>query len=173
VIDIRALIDQHMNATKLDILVFGPAVDPPSSDPFIASMQTKRQEIRKRLQNAGHNCLFGEDVVDPALPAHLADPLLQETVAMKAADLIIVLVGAPGSIAEAKTITTHKDLCAKAAFYCFEDHKDGLVAKHLQFMTNYGATFTLVRLPDVVACQLTGTVLDRVLAVQAGKAFLF
>jgi len=92
---------------------------------------------------------------------------------MKAADLIIVLVGSPGAIAEAKTITSDKELCQKAGFYCFDDHKSGLVARHLQFMSRYGATCDLVALSDVQACHLTTAVLDRVRAVQVGKAFLF
>jgi hypothetical protein len=172
-IDIKGLIAKQLKETKLEILVFGPAVDPPSGDPYIASLQSKRKEIKQRLIDEGHSAVFGEEVVDPSLPAHLADPLLQEVVAMRAADLIVVLVGSPGAIAEAKTITGDKDLCVKAGFYCFEDHKDGLVVKHLQFMTTYGATCQLVSLAAVQACHLTAAVLERVRAIQTGKAFLF
>ncbi len=172
-IDVKALISKQLNDTLLEILVFGPAVDPPSPDPHVASFQAKRKEIKARLIDEGHSVAFGEDIFDPTLPAHLADPLLQEVVAMNAADLIIVLVGSPGAIAEAKTITSKKELCQKTKFFCFEDHKDGLVAQHLQFMSQYGSTCSLVSLPAVQACHLTGTVLDQVRAVQVGKAFLF
>lgn len=172
-IDLKALIDKQLADTKLEILVFGPAVDPPSGDPHVASLQSKRKEIKARLLAEGHSVAFGEDIFDPTLPAHVVDPLLQEIVAMQAADLIIVLVGSPGSIGEAKTITGKKELCQKSAFYCFEDHKNGLVVQHLQFMQKYGATCALVSLPAVQACHLTGAVLEHVRAVQVGKAFLF
>ncbi len=74
-----------------------PAVAPPSTDAHVASFQEKRKQIRQKLIEEGHSAAFGEDVVDPTLPAYLADPLLQEIVAMRAADLIIVLVGSPGA----------------------------------------------------------------------------
>jgi hypothetical protein len=172
-IDVKTLIENQLKKTTLDILVFGPAVDPPSADPHVASLQVKRKEIKRRLLGEGHFAAFGEDVVDPSLPAHLADPLLQEIVAMRAADLIIVLVGSPGAIAEATTIAREKDLCGKAEFYCFEDHKDGLVVRHLRLMASYGASCRLVSLADVQACNLTGAVIEKVRAVQVGKAFLF
>lgn len=162
-----------MADTKLEILVFGPAVNPPSSDPYVASMQAKRMEIKARLVGEGHSVAFGEDVIDRSLPPHLADPLLQEIVAMRAVDLIIVLVGTPGAIGEAITISRERELCQKAGFYCFEEHKDGLVVQHLAFMTTYGATCDLASLPAVQACNVTTQVMEKVHAVQAGKAFLF
>ena len=171
-IDVRSLLDKHMRATKLEILVFGPAIDPVSKDPYIASLQRKRKQIKDCLRAEGHDALFGEDVVDPSLPARVSDPLLQEIIAMGEADLILVLVGSPGSILEAEAIASRKDLCAKAAFYSFEEHKDGLVAQHLSFMQTYGATFQLVTLPDVDACHLTTTILEKVAAIQVAKAFL-
>ncbi len=173
-IDVKKLIRDELEATKLDILVFGPAVDPPSSDPFILSLQGKRKEIKQKLLDDGHHAYFGEDVVDPTLPAHVADPLLQEIVAMRAADLIFVLLGSPGANAEAVRIAAEPDLCKKSSFYCFEDHKDGLLGKQIRFVSdNLGATFSLVTLASVQACSLTGAVLSRVRSVQAGKAFLF
>lgn len=173
VIDVKGLIATQLKDTKLEILVFGPAVDPPSGDPFVASLQNKRKEIKKRLLDEGHSVAFGEDVFDASMPAHLADPLLQEIVAMRAADLIIVLVGSPGAIAEASTITRDQNLCQKTGFYCFEEHKGGLVVQHLQFMSRYGATCDLVSLAYVQACNLTKSVIEKVQAVQVGKAFLF
>ena len=80
-IDVRAAIEKHLSETRLEILVFGPAIEPASHDPYIASLQRKRQEIRSRLVADGHSAAFGEEVVDPSLPAHLSDPLLQEIVA--------------------------------------------------------------------------------------------
>jgi hypothetical protein len=170
--DVRALIDRHLRATKLEILVFGPAVHPPSTDPYVASLQQKRKQIKERLLSEGHNALFGEDIVDPSLPSHLTDPLLQEVVAAGEADLIVVLVGSPGSIFEAQAISSRRELCAKAAFYCFEDHEDGLVVQHLRYMRTFGATCQLVSLADVNACHLTAAVLDKVAAIQIAKALL-
>jgi hypothetical protein len=172
-IDVKKLIEDHLKSTKLDILVFGPAVDPPSKDPHVASLQVKRKDIKQTLIDEGHSAAFGEDVVNSTLPAPISDPLLQEIVAMRAADLIIVLVGAPGAIFEAATIAREKELCGKAQFYCFEDHKDGLVVRHLQYMSAHGATCRLVSLAEVQACKLKAVVLEKVRAVQVGKAFLF
>jgi hypothetical protein len=172
-INVKKLIEDQLKKTRLEILVFGPAVHPPSADRYVASLQVKRKEIKQRLIDEGHDAAFGEDVVDPSLPAHLADPLLQEIVAMRAADLIIVLVGSPGAIIEAAAIAREKELCAKAEFYCFEDHKDGLVVQHLRLMATYGAAFRLVSLAEVEACNLTAAVLKKVRAVHVGKAFLF
>jgi len=173
VIDVKALILTQLKDTKLEILVFGPAIDPPSTDPYVASLQFKRKEIKKRLLDEGHSVAFGEDVFNPSMPAHLADPLLQEIVAMRAADLIIVLVGTPGAIGEAISITREKRLCQKASVYCFDEHKAGLVVQHLRFMSQHGATCDLATLAAVQACHLTKAIMDKVEAVQAGKAFLF
>jgi hypothetical protein len=169
-IDVASIIEKELASTPLEILVFGPAVDPPSPDPFVASLQNKRKEIKTRLIADGHSVAFGEDVVNPSIPAA---PLVQEIAAMSAADLIIVLVGSPGAIMEATTISHNKSLCGKASFYCFENHKDGLVVKHLQYIIQFGATLQLVTLPDVQICKLTTTVLEKVRAIQIGKAFLF
>jgi len=172
-IDVKALIQKQLSDTKLEILVFGPAITPPSADARTASLQLKRQAIKQRLIDEGHSAKFGEDVVDPSLPSHLADPLTQEIVAMRAADLIIVLVGSPGSLVEGARISAERELCGKTQFYCFEEHKDGLAVRHFLQMEAHGATCRLVSLADVQACHLTGAVLDRVQAIQVGKAFLF
>jgi hypothetical protein len=172
-IDVTKLIDEQLKSTRLEILVFGPAIDPPSTDAHIASLQAKRRQIKQKLIDGGHSAAFGEDVVNTSLPAYLADPLLQEIVAMRAADLIIVLVGSPGSIAEATMICGDRELCGKAEFYCFDEHSGGLVVRHLKHMEAHGATCKLVSLAEVQACHLTASVLERVRAVQVGKAFLF
>ena len=172
-IDVKVLIEAELKNTTLEVLLFGPAVEPPSSDPFVAGLQAKRKEIKARLTNEGHSVAFGEDIVDPSLPALLADPLLQEIVAMRAADLIIVLVGSPGPIAEAMTIAGKQELCGKASFYCYEDHAEGLVVRHLQFVERFGSTCQLMSFNDVETCKLTGTVMEKVRAIQVGKAFLF
>jgi hypothetical protein len=169
-IDVARIIEKELKDTPLEILVFGPAVDPPSTDPYVASLQTKRKEIKNRLIAQGHSVAFGEDVVNSSIPAA---PLVQEIAAMSAADLIIVLVHSPGAIMEATTISHDKSLCGKASFYCFEDHKDGFVVKHLQYVVQFGATLQLVTLPEVQVCKLTAAVLEKVRAVQIGKAFLF
>lgn len=171
--DIKAAISAQLDATRLDVLVFGPAIAPPSTDPYVASLQQKRVAIRDALIAAGHNALFGEDVVDPTLPKHLADPLIQELMAMRSADMIVVLVYTPGAVMEATAIAREKQLCAKTIFYCFAEHKDGLVGQHLLFAQTLGAVCQLITLPDVSACHLTTAVITRVEAVRVGKAFVF
>lgn len=172
-IDVDALGKKTLSETKLEILVFGPAVDPPSSDPYTASLQVKRKEIKKRLIDEGHNAAYGEDVVAASLPAHIPDPLIPEIIAMRAADMIILLLGGAGPILEARTITAQQELCSKTSFYCFEEYKDGLVVRHLQSMTVLGATCELTSLADVQACHLTTAILKKVRAIQTAKAFLY
>jgi hypothetical protein len=172
-IDVRAVIERQMSETRLEILVFGPAIEPVSRDPYIAGLQRKRQDIKSRLVADGHSAAFGEDVVNPSLPAHLSDPLLQEIVAMGEADLILVLVGSPGTILEAQAIAGRRDLCSKTAFFCFAEHQNGLVVQHLQFVRTYGATCDLVTLQEVTDCHLTTTILAKVASIQTAKAFLY
>lgn len=167
------LIAAQLKATRLEILVFGPAVAPRAEDVVTASLQDKRTEMKEALTAAGHSVSFGEDVVDLTLPSPLSDPLIQEVAAMAAADLIIVLVSSPGSIAEATIITTKRDLCTKAAFYCLEEHRRGLVVRHLEACQHFGASCSVVTRESVERCDLMGEVLDKVGAVHVGKALLF
>ncbi len=171
--DVRSLIRDQLRAVRLDVLVFGPALDPPSGDPYIAALQIKRQEIRDRLIAEGHSARFGEEVVDPSLPPLLADPLLQEVAVMREADFIVVLVGSPGTLIEGKAITHDPSLRSKAAFYCFDEHKDGIAVKHFIWAGEHaGSTCQLTTLPDVQACHLTTAVLEKIQTVQLARAFL-
>ncbi len=171
--NIAELVAAGLKDTKLEILIFGPAVTPTSADALTASLQEKRRQIKETLVSDGHSARFGEDVVDPSLSGVLSDPLTQEIVAMRAADLILVLVLSPGSIAEATVISTQRDLCGKAVFYCLDDHQHGLVARRLQAVTAFGATHYLMSRNDIAECHLLAAIHEKVKDIRIGKAFLF
>lgn len=170
---VQQQIAAQLDQTKLQILVFGPAVEPPAQDPLTASLQAKRVQMRDLLTEEGHSVSFGEDVVDSTLPSPLSSPLLQEVAAMRDADFIVVLVLSPGSIAEAALITTEPELCRKVMFYCLEEHRTGLVVQHLQYCENLGAGCRIVSRHEVTECSLAGDVVDKVRFLHAAKAFLF
>ena len=170
---VQQQIAAQLRETRLEILVFGPAVEPPAQDPLTASLQVKRQQMKQLLTDDGHSVSFGEDVVDLSLPSPLSSPLLQEVAAMRNADFIVVLVLSPGSIAEAVLITTDQDLCKKVMFYCLEEHRTGLVVQHLEHCENLGAGLRIVSRDEVDRCRLAGDVLERVRFLHAAKAFLF
>ena len=163
----------QLGETRLEILVFGPAVEPRAEDPLTASLQAKRQQMKELLTEEGHSVSFGEDVVDSSLPSPLSSPLLQEVPAMRNADFIVVLVFSPGSIAEATLITTEQDLCQKVMFYCLEEHRTGLLVRHLEYCGNLGAGCRIVTRDEVDQCGLASDVLERVRFLHAAKAFLF
>ena len=170
---VQEQIAAQLSETRLEILVFGPAVEPRAEDPLTASLQVKRQQMKELLTEEGHSVSFGEEVVDSSLPAALSSPLLQEVAAMRDADFIVVLVSSPGSIAEAALITTDQDLCKKVMFYCLEEHRTGLVVRHLKYCENLGAGCRIVSRDEVDRCRLAGDVLERVRFLHAAKAFLF
>ena len=163
----------QLSDTRLEILVFGPAVEPPAADRLTASLQVKRQQMKQLLIEEGHSVSFGEDVVDRSLPSPLSSPLLQEVAAMRDADFIVVLVHSPGSIFEAAIITTDQELCKKVMFYCLEEHRTGLVVQHLEYCEHLGARCRIVSRDEVDRCRLAGDVVERVRFLQAAKAFLF
>ena len=170
---VQQQIAAQLSETRLEILVFGPAVEPQAEDPLTASLQVKRRQMKQLLIEEGHSVSFGEDVVDLSLPSALSSPLLQEVAAMREADFMVVLVYSPGSIAEAAVITTDQDLCKKVMFYCLEEHRTGLVVQHLEYCKNLGAGCRIVSRDEVERCRLSGDVLERVRFLHAAKAFLF
>lgn len=170
---VRELIEEQMRNSPLDILLFGPAISPANPDPYISSLQAKRAQIRDVLTDEGHIVQYGEDVYDPTLPPYLKSPLVQEIAAMRDADMVIVLVASPGSIAESTAMSMKKEILPRSSFYCFTEHKGGLVANHLESVPMYGGHMEYMSLSSVQACNLTASVLDRVRKIHVAKTFLF
>jgi hypothetical protein len=92
----------------LDILVWGPGASGGTE------YQTRCQ-IRKRLEEAGHNARFSEDLCteDGALDDPLSDELLQAD----AAHAIVVLYGSRGSQTERDTILVKPKIASKVIFF--------------------------------------------------------
>lgn len=101
--DIAELLRASQDAKKLDILVFGPQVDPLSTDERTRNLQLKRIQIYETLAAEGHNARYAEELVDPSL----GNMLYQEELLMSEFDVIITLVGSPGANMEAGIIATN------------------------------------------------------------------
>ena len=171
--NVEQRIAEELRDTTLEVLVFGPAVEPRAEDPLTARLQDKRQEMKRALTAQGHTVYYGEDVVDPGLSSPLSDPMIQEVAAMRSADFIIVLVSSPGSIAEAVLITTQQELCKKVIFYCLDEHRRGLVVQHLEHCASLGAICRIVSREAVDRCELTTEVVEKVETLRVAKAFLW
>lgn len=167
------LLAATIGSIKLKILVFGPQVRTLSSEERTLNLQNKRIEIRAELEKSGHLVNYAEDLVDPALTGPAANPLMQELVIMSEYDLIINLVGSPGSIVEATTIALKPRLAQKASLYLDEDHIDGLVGQACANARDIGAHFQTYKYPtDLTDCHLLSHVVARVSVVQKMKYLL-
>ena len=161
--DIRTLINSSIEAIKLNILVFGPQVDPLSADERTRNLQLKRIQIREELERLGHNSKYAEELVDPSL----GNMMIQEEMIMREYDLIITLVGSPGSIIETGFIARNPQLAQKSQLFMDSAHTDGLVAEGCRLAKEMGAYFREYAYPDdLIACHLLGFVKERVSAAQ-------
>jgi hypothetical protein len=167
------LLDSTIGSIKLSILVFGPQVHTVSPDERTRNLQNKRKEIRNSLEMLGHKVNYAEDLVDPSLPGIAGNPMLQELVIMSEYDLIVTLVGSPGSIVEASMIAQKPNLARKTSLYLDEDHIDGLVGQACRMAQTMGAHFKTYKYPtDLVDCNLLGYVSSRVSEFQTMKYLL-
>jgi hypothetical protein len=156
------LLESALGQISLKILVFGPQVKPASSDTRTRHLQEKRVEIRQALEQDGHWVKYAEDLVDPNLTGPMANALLQEMVIMAEYDLIVVLVGSPGSIVETTAIASKTHLARKSALYLDFDHRAGLVAQACELAKHLGAFYTTYEYPkDLIECHLLGHVTER------------
>jgi len=154
------------------VLLFGPAVAPPSSDDHIRSLQDKRVEIRRRMEEEGYTVVYGEDLKADGVPPAFSKPEILETQAMRMADMIVVLLGSPGSLVESGWIRVRREFCAKTQLFYFNAHRAGLASASLDSAVHLGLALNGMDLEQVQACQLTGTVLEKARAVHAHKTFL-
>ena len=168
--DIGALVAANIGAIKLKILVFGPQVATPSTDPRTAKLQAKRVEIRAKLEHLGHDVKYAEDLVDPTLPGVSGNAFLQEYLIMSEYDMIVTLVESPGSLIEASVIASKPLLAAKASLFMDEDFRGGLAAQACEFAEWVGAHFQTYQYPvDLDACHLYGFIETRVRKFQTIK----
>ena len=171
--DIKALIASSIGAVKLKILVFGPQVAKISTDVRTAKLQTKRIEIRAKLEALGHHVRYAEDLVDPTLPGMSGNAVIQELLIMGEYDFIVTLVDSPGSIAEATLISTRPELARKAALFIDDAYTSGLVADACRSAEGLGAHFATYAYPnDLDACNLFGKIELRASQIQTIKYLL-
>jgi len=171
--DIKALIANAIDAFKLKILVFGPQVHTPSAELRTAKLQSKRIEIRGKLEGLGHHVKYAEDLVDHNLDGPAGNMFFQELVIMKEYDLIVTIVDSPGSIAEATAIALKPALAQKASLFLDSDFVNGLVGAACRNAKDIGAHFETYTYPtDLDDCHLFGYILDRVSKLQKVKYLL-
>lgn len=161
--DIHTLLRESIEAIKLNILVFGPQVTTLSADEPTRNLQLKRKQIREELEKLGHNPRYAEELVDPSL----GNMMMQEELIMREYDLIITLVGSPGSIMEASFIARNPQLAQKSQLFMDAAHTGGLVADGCRLAEELGAYFKEYVYPtDLVDCHLLSFVKERVAAAQ-------
>lgn len=167
---IEDLLAKNITNIFLKILVFGPQIKAISTDERTRNLQLKRIQIREELETLGHHVRYAEDLVNPDLPGQTSNVFLQEIVIMNEYDLVVTLVGSPGSIVEATVIAKEPALARKASLFVDFDHSEGLVAQACNFAKQLGADYRTYQYPeDLVNCHLLGFVKEKVEKVQIVK----
>lgn len=167
---IESLLTKNITSVSLKILVFGPQVKALSEDERTRNLQLKRMQIREELETLGHHVRYAEDLVNPDLPGQIGNAFLQEIVIMNEYDLIVTLVGSPGSIAEATAISMKPTLAQKASLFVDFEHREGLVAGACNLAKQLGADYRTYQYPeDLVDCHLLGFVKEKIKNVQIVK----
>jgi hypothetical protein len=92
---------------------------------------------------------------------------------MREYDIVITLVGSPGSNAEVGIIGSRPEIAAKSQLFMDSAHTAGLVAEACRSAALFGAHFREYSYPqDLTDCHLLGFTLERVRATQAKKYLL-
>lgn len=165
---INELLSASIGSIGLNILVFGPQVHTLSADERQRNLQLKRAQIKEELESLGHNVKYAEDLVAPGINA-----FLQEILIMREYDLIVTLVGSPGSNAEVGIIASRPEIAEKAQLFMDATHTEGLVAEACRNAQAWGAYYKEYEYPkDLVECHLLGFTLERVSSTQAKKYLL-
>lgn len=165
---VQDLISKSLDTIKLNILVFGPTLRSPSAEEATRNLQLKRAQIKEELALLGHNVQYAEDLVDPSL----GNMVFQEQIIMRDYDLIITLVGSPGSLIETAVISQKAELAQKSQLFLDSRHTDGLAAEACRLARDMGAFFKEYEYPkDLVECHLLGFAKDRVRKAQLVRYF--
>lgn len=164
---VKELVQENIDQSSLNILVFGPQVKQIQPEGKTRDLQLKRIQIRERLEAEGHNVNYAEDLYDSSLPHPYDNAVYQEILMMKECDLIITLVESPGSITEATLICKDQSFSFKSALFMDRDFREGLAAEACRLAETAGATFQYYDYPaDLVECHLLGHVKEKVRRVQ-------
>lgn len=162
-----------ISSIRLKILVFGPQVHTPSTELRTAKLQSKRAQIRAKLEECGHHVKYAEELVDPSLAGPAGNALFQELVIMEEYDLIVNIVDSPGSIVEATAIALRPRLASKSSLFLDRGYEGGLVGQACKNAADIGAHYQSYLYPkDLDECNLMGFVLNRVGKIQKMKYLL-
>lgn len=169
---IDELLARNVGNIKLKILIFGPAVGTVIADPFLAALQTKRQEIRRHLETAGHLVAFPEEIVTPNADPPANNSVLQEVLLVKEYDFVVNLVGTPGSNTELGLFCGKPDYARKMHVFISEQHKAGFAYQACALTEQFGGKLSEYSYPrDLSECHLLGMVTARIAAIQVARFF--
>ncbi len=169
---IAELIARALKENSIRVLVFGPSPTSTSPEPLTQGLRKKRIEIRDALRDLGHQAEFPEDLIDPTQPPPFNNPVAQEKLLMADYDLVMVLIGPPGTNVELGMIASDQDLCRKSSLFLCRDHLGGLAHQACLFAEQFDAHFAQFTYPeDLVDCHLLTAAEEMIRKVQAGKTF--
>lgn len=149
---------------SLSILVWGqnPKRRTPPAD--------KREEIRSKLRELGHNAMFSEEIPPPngTTAAGQLSEKSKEFAQARAADLVIVLVeDAPGALAETHDFCNHPEIGPKTLIMIPEAYQNGYSAQGA--IADAGNAFGNVywyKPEDVTECNLLGEAVKKAEALR-------
>ncbi|MES9905502.1 MAG: hypothetical protein ABW168_22845 [Sedimenticola sp.] len=164
---VKELLDENVNSISLKILLLGPQVNNLSDDQRILELQNKRLEIKGALSSLGHTVSYPEDIIDDGSPDPGVGVLHKELLIMNQYDVIVALIGSPGTFVEIGIIASRPQIATKSTLYIDEEEKDGFVMKACQDAEFIGADYNTFKYPeDLTECNLLGFIKKKISSVQ-------
>ncbi|MEK7873573.1 MAG: hypothetical protein AAB502_06930, partial [Chloroflexota bacterium] len=114
---IQELLKRNIDAIKLRILIFGPALEGSNDDPRVIDLRKKRKQIREYLEKIGHHVAFPEEIVDPNADPPANNPVVQEILLVKDYDFVINLIETSGTNVELGMFCTKEDCARKTHLF--------------------------------------------------------
>jgi hypothetical protein len=134
---------------KFSILVWGPG----SGNEEAREIYNKRKEISHRLNERGMNAFFSEDIQPLKDSLGKLVPFdVSEMLQVNQIDLVINVVGSPGSLLEAQKINTK--LLHRCLIWLPEAAKGGFASAMIGFLENLGLGPLYFNDSDIKACVL-------------------
>jgi len=156
-------LERQIKQIPFVVLVWGPGASG-------GALFAKRMQIKKALQQEGYAAVFSEDL------EHLfgGSPLsakARELLEAKNADMIVLLYGSPGAIAETHDFSQFNQIASKMMVFVDSKHVEGYGFKGA--LTDLGNTyknvFQYTSPSDLDECHLLTSVRERLNAMRVAK----
>lgn len=154
-----------VEAIPLAVLVWGPG---PSSG---GDLYHKRLQIRAQLREAGVAAVFSEEI-DQAMPEVVGSAKARELLQAVTADLIVVIQGSAGSIAEVHDMSAFpRDIGSKMLIFVDKRAMTGysFSGALCELRDLYGNVEVYTYPDDIVQCHLSGAVHRKVTVLRHAK----